>query len=127
MRQDQLMSASGKRMRIREIPEMLAATASRAPRAGGSFANVAKAANAAVNQAAAFGEALIKHKKPIGLGFAGMLAMGAVLSSPSETIGQGAGLVPNGSIIRGKLGLDCNLKTYIHQDMPKATLHLLIC
>jgi hypothetical protein len=62
---------------------------------GGLGANVSKAAMTSKNFLAAAGLGVLKHKKAVGFGFAGSLALAAVLSKPADLVGPGAGLIPD--------------------------------
>lgn len=57
-----------------------------------SYANVSKGAMASIDFLQAAGRTAIKHHKAIGLGFAGSIALGMILSSPRDTIGPGNAL-----------------------------------
>lgn len=84
------MAARGGRIKLHEIPELAARSATsifESPR--GMFSGVSRATTAASNLAGAVGRGILKHHKPIGLGFAGSVALAAALSTPDETVGPG--------------------------------------
>jgi hypothetical protein len=60
----------------------------------GMFAGVSEAAIVAKNTMASIGAGVIRHKKPLGWGFAGSLAIASILSKPEDLTGIGAELVP---------------------------------
>lgn len=59
----------------------------------GAFSSVAATAMATKNKLASAGLNLLEHKKILGFGFLGALAIGTALSTPSETIGPGGGIL----------------------------------
>lgn len=99
------LAGRGSKIKFTEIPEMIARGAARAVTSTGKvFSEVSKAATTASNILGSLGRSVIRHHKAIGLGFAGSLALSAALSSPKDTIGPGARLIPNAKInmTRGK-------------------------
>jgi hypothetical protein len=97
-RAEQLLSARGRGIKESEIAEHVAS--SRAFREAGSktFSKVSAAATAASNYMGAAGRKMMKNARPAGLGFAAMLGIGAVLSTPDELVGSGSGMIPKGGI-----------------------------
>ncbi len=65
----------------------------------GLMAGVSSATETAKNVLGQLGESMIKHKKAIGFGFAGSLALATILSTPKESIGPGS------SIDRGTINM----------------------
>ena len=94
------LAGRGSRIKMTEIPEMLAkGVGSEGMRQlSGAFGKISSAITAGANIMGQVGRSIVKHHKAIGLGFAGSLALSAVLSNPKETIGPGAGLVPQGKV-----------------------------
>jgi len=87
-----IMAGRGPRMRpVQDLPRFLNAVQQTGNKA---FSGVAKGMNTAANLLQAAGRTAIKHHKPIGLGFAGSIALAMTLSSPKDTIGPGANLDP---------------------------------
>lgn len=90
------LAGRGARVVKEEIPEMLARAAAHAQAPTGKmFANVTKGLLSTQNMLGSLGAGILKHHKAIGLGFAGSLALSAVLSAPSDTIGPGNALIPS--------------------------------
>lgn len=99
-RMSQVLSGRASRVKISEIPEIVArGTAQAMKTQKGVFSAVSSAATTASNRMGALGAAITKHHKPIGLGFAASIALSAVLSDPAETIGPGAGTIPDSSML----------------------------
>lgn len=99
-REDALALARGGRIKGGEIAEY-AAKAQAAVFSGtdkGTFASVSAAASAMSNRMGQIGQSAIKHARPVGFGFAGMLALGAILSTPEELVGPGARLIPKAGV-----------------------------
>jgi hypothetical protein len=91
LRLHEQLSGRGARLKAREIPEVLGKVAAQSTGgAKGMFAEVSRKAMEASNLAVRACKGIIKHHKAIGLGFAGSLALGAVLSSPPQTVGPGS-------------------------------------
>jgi len=63
--------------------------------ATGLGANVSKAAMTAKNFLASAGLGVLKHKKAVGFGFAGSLAIAAALSKPDSLVGPGSVMIPD--------------------------------
>lgn len=104
-RRAEILASRGSGMALREIPEVVAKHASHmAAGTQGVFASVSRAATKTSSTMAALGKGLIKNHKALGLGFAGSLAIGAVLSSPSEQIGSGGNLIPKDINLRVSKG-----------------------
>jgi hypothetical protein len=81
-----ILAGRAKRPKVREMAQAV----SRLGMDKGIFAGVSKSTTAAVGFLGSAGHTIIKHHKPLGLGFMGALAVGAALSSPVETIGPAA-------------------------------------
>jgi hypothetical protein len=65
---------------------------------GNKLASVSRMNMAVKNQLAALGRGLIENKKPIGLGFAGSLALAMVLSRPKDVVGPGSQFIGNANV-----------------------------
>lgn len=82
---------------------------------GGSFAKVSEAATMASNYLAAAGRGLMKHKKAIGFGFAGSLALSTLLSTPKETVGSGSNALVPADMNKGKAADRMSPETIVPQ------------
>jgi hypothetical protein len=103
MRAYERLAGKGSRIKLTEIPEMLAKGAGYSEMLSqGTISKVARAFTASTNALGQVGRSIIKNHKTIGLGFAGSLALASVMSSPKETIGPGRGLVPNAKMNMGR-------------------------
>lgn len=92
----ELMAGRGARVKMREIAELTAKSAFKGlQEAPGMMKKVSSAFTEATNKMSALGAGLIRHHKTIGLGFAGTLALGAILSDPPKTVGPGRGKIPD--------------------------------
>lgn len=99
MRAYERLVGRGSRIKLTEIPEMIAKGAAQMQATGqGVFNKVSAAMSTSSNTLAQVGRSIIRHHKAIGLGFAGSLALAATLSSPKDTIGPGSGLVPSAKV-----------------------------
>jgi len=58
-------------------------------------ANLSKASMTAKNFLASAGLGVLKHKKAVGFGFAGSIALATMLSKPDDLIGSGRELIPD--------------------------------
>jgi len=86
-----LLMGRGGRVKLSEISRMVSEPSASITRgAQGVFSTVSRAVTTSSNIAGTVGRGMIRNYKPLALGFAGTLAIGAVLSSPAETIGPGA-------------------------------------
>ena len=97
-REMNILSARGSRMLMSEIPEAAALNRAMIEGSEKGFAGISKAALASINKLGTFGEGVLRNAKPLGIGFAAALGIGAILSTPEETIGTGTGLIPQGKI-----------------------------
>jgi len=87
------MAARGGRPKLHQYSKLLQESAlSITSTPKGVFSGVSRAATTVANMAGVVGQGILKHHKPIGLGFAGSLGLAAVLSSPDETVGPGRSL-----------------------------------
>ena len=87
--------------------------------AGEGFSGTTKAIMASDNAVAAAGRGIIKHYKPLALGFAAALGVATVLSTPSNTIGPAKGLDnpdPQESMNQGKAAN--RMPTNVHPSSP---------
>lgn len=100
-RQAELLSGRGRGITAKEIPDLARMMSSSGAAVG---SEISTAMLTAKNFIGEMGGSVIKNHKAIGLGFAATLALGAVLSSPKDTIGPGAGTIPPGSIPRASSG-----------------------
>jgi len=92
----ELLAGRGARAKQIEIAELSARTAFMGMQeAPGMMKKVATAYSTATNKMGALGAGLLRHHKAIGLGFAGTLALGAILSDPPKTVGSGRGKIPD--------------------------------
>lgn len=98
-RRAELLVDRGKRLTIREIPEIVAKGAAQVGSGmHGVFSNVSRAAVTASNYLGSIGRSAIKNYKPLGIGFAASLGIAAMLSRPEEIIGPGRDLIPSGRL-----------------------------
>lgn len=89
-------AATGRRpMTSRILGKYLSFTGSVLSHSKGMFAGVSEAAIATKNTLMSIGADVIKHKKALGWGFAGSLAIAAALSKPEDITGIGAELIPD--------------------------------
>lgn len=75
------------RMTMTKLSKYLGRTSSMAGEGSQFMAKISSATTTAKNIAAAAGEQLLKHKKAVGFGFIGSLAIAAALSDPPDQIG----------------------------------------
>jgi hypothetical protein len=83
------MAARGRPPPVKGLTDLLARM--KGP-ARGAFSEVSSAVQGAANMISGVGRTAIRNYKPLTLGLAGSLAVAAVLSSPSDTIGPGRNL-----------------------------------
>jgi hypothetical protein len=99
MRAYQRLVGRGSRIKLTEIPEMLAKGVGNAKGAAtGTMSKVVSAAQAANNMMGQIGKGIVKHHKAIGLGFVGSVALASALSSPKDSIGPGGAMIPKGKL-----------------------------
>jgi hypothetical protein len=84
---------------ITNLGKYLSFTGSVLSSSKGAFTGVSEGFMRAKNFAASMGMGLIEHKKALGWGLAGSLAIGLALSKPEDLIGSGADLVPNAKTV----------------------------
>ena len=94
-RRAQLLAGRGARAKMNEIAELTAKSAFKAIEEPGMFSRVSSAMTSTTNLLGQAGRGILKHHKAIGLGFAGSLALSAILSSPPQTVGSGREKIPN--------------------------------
>lgn len=111
------MAFRGSALRSGETAKMLDATVNVMRNTKGVFSAVSNAATATANFIGAAGKSAIKNHKTIGLGFAGSLAIAAVLSSPKETIGSGLKLTK----IRTKMNMSKASNRMKQEDLQAPT------
>jgi hypothetical protein len=87
-----------------------------ATQAGEGFSGVSKAISASENFIAAAGRGVVKHYKPLALGFAAALGVASVLSTPSDTIGPGKNLKSDPPDMNGSKAAD--RMTNVHPPSP---------
>lgn len=118
-RMDQISTSRGPRIKMQEAAEFLSRMGDtmQAPKAG-LMASVSRATQGAQNMLGAAGRGIIKHHKTIGFGFAGSLALSAILSNPKDSIGPMApGPDPRGIMNKGKASSNMN-KEKLHPTPP---------
>jgi len=98
LREEQLLFGRGSGIKNSEISEVIGMARSGFARAGKVFSNVSSAFQATRNTMGVLGRKMIKNAKPVGIGFAAMLGIGAILSTPDELVGPGAAHIPHGKI-----------------------------
>ena len=95
-RMTQLLSGRGSRAKMNQIAELTARGAFLSTQESpGVFNKVAAAATEANNLLGRMGRSVIQNHKAIGLGFAGSVALAAILSSPPESVGSGGNTIPD--------------------------------
>lgn len=95
-RTGELLAGRGARAKQMEIAELAAKGFFKgAQEAPGMMKKVSSMYTAVNNKMGAVGAGLLRHHKAIGLGFAGTLALGAVLSEPPTTVGSGRATIPD--------------------------------
>ncbi len=102
---DQIAQARGPRIKMSEMSDAIGKIAAGGvnKKTGGIMANVSKMKQATDNLLTSLGKGIIKNHKAIGLGFAGSLALSAVLSKPQDTLGPlPPGPDPQGLMNKGK-------------------------
>ena len=109
-RMDQIASARGPRVKMAEAADFLTTMGgAMGAEKTGLMASVSRAAQSAQNILGAMGRGIVKHHKPIGLGFAGSLALAGVLSNPKDTIGpHPPGPDPRGIMNKSKASSNMN-------------------
>jgi hypothetical protein len=81
---------------IENLGKYLSFIGARAGTIGGKVgASLSTAAMTAKNFLASAGLGILKHKKAVGFGFAGSLAIATILSKPDDLVGPGADTIPD--------------------------------
>ena len=98
LRDEQLLFARGGGLKAAEIPELIGMARAGEIGGGKAFSNISSAFQSSRNAMGAMGRSMIKHSRPVGIGFAAMLGIGAVLSTPDELVGTGVAHIPHGKM-----------------------------